>query len=299
MGIISNIKNYRNQQKAKQNGQKNEAEMTFLEHLEELRWHLVRSVLAIVIIAIAFFVYREWIMENIIMAPFDGSFPMNRFLCWFQQDFLNNPEHECLERIEVNLQVLSPYEVFLKALTLSAIGGIILAFPYIIWEFWRFIKPGLHSHEVKAVRGNVFVMSMLFFLGVAFSYYIIIPFSARFLAGFQLYEGLEANWQLGKTISFITQLVLAGGLLFEMPILIYYLTKMGIITPQFLKTYHRHAIVLMLVLAAILTPPDPTSQLLIFAPLYFLFRISIRVSARVYKKQQEEADIESTDIMKT
>ncbi|MEO0472689.1 MAG: twin-arginine translocase subunit TatC, partial [Bacteroidota bacterium] len=182
-----------------------------------------------------------------------------------------------------------PYEQFLKSLSISFVGGFIFAFPYFIWEIWRFIKPGLHPKERKGLRGNVFIMSMLFFLGVSFAYYVILPFAVQFLSNYSLYEGVSNDWRIGNVISMVTQIVIAGGILFEMPILVYYLSKMGILTPQFMKKYRRHATVVLLVLSAIITPPDVVSQILIFFPLSILYEISIRICKRVYKRAAKEA----------
>ncbi len=254
--------------------------MSFLDHLEELRWHLVRSIAAVVVFAIFFFVYREFILDEIILKPFQPGFPTNKILCSIRESL-------CGE-VNVEFIAITPYEKFIKALTLSILSGFIIAFPYVLWEVWRFIKPGLHTHERSGLKGNIFVMSLLFFMGVAFSYYVITPFSIRFLAGFELTEGLANQWRIGSVISFVGQIALGGGVLFEMPILVFYLTKLGVVTPEFLRNYRRHAFVILLILSAIITPPDVLSQILIFIPLSGLYEVSIYISRAVLRKEKRK-----------
>lgn len=287
MGVISNIKKRRGEGKKKAQKDPNE-EMSFLDHLEELRWHLVRSIGAVVFFAIFFFINREFILDEIVLKPFQADFPTNKVLCAIRDSL-------CGE-VNVEFIAITPYEKFLKALSLSIIGGVLTAFPYILWEIWRFIKPGLHTHEKSGLRGNIFVMSLLFFTGVCFSYYVITPFSIQFLAGFELTDGLENQWRIGSVISFVAQIALGGGILFEMPILVYYLTKLGVVTPEFLKQYRRHSYVILLILAAIITPPDVLSQILIFIPLSGLYEVSIRISKMVVRKEKEQvAEEKNTD----
>lgn len=252
--------------------------MSFLEHLEELRWHLIRSFGAILVFAIAIGVNIQWFLEDVILAPFKPEFWTHAVLCRFREAL-------CFDKIDVDLIAISPSEQFLKAITISLVAGFIFAFPVFIWEMWRFIKPGLHKHERKGLRGNVLVMSLLFFTGVAFAYYIITPFSIRFFSTFSIAPGIENQWKIGKVISLISNIALGGGIIFEMPVLVYYLSKMGLVTPGFMRSYRRHAIVVLLILAAMITPPDWITQVLIFIPLIILYEISIRISAMVTKKQ--------------
>ncbi|GAB4414604.1 MAG: twin-arginine translocase subunit TatC [Bacteroidia bacterium] len=255
--------------------------MSFLEHLEELRWHLMRALVAIVVVAIAVFVEIKWVFDSIIVAPTRYDFPLYRLFCKFQGIL-------CEGSIPVRMQAIKPYEQFVNAMVISAILGLIVAFPYVLWEIWRFIKPGLRDTERKAVRGNVFVMSMLFFMGVLFSYYVVLPLTFQFLATWSISDQIENDWRFGDVVGMVTQVVLAGGILFEMPVLAYYLSKMGLLTPAFMKTYRRHAVVVLLILAAILTPPDPGSQILIFIPLMLLYEVSIMISSRVAKRRERE-----------
>lgn len=281
MGLLSTLNNVRGNKKKKKGPADEEAEMSFLDHLEELRWHLFRSFIAIAIIAVAVFVNVSWVLDHIILWPSKPDFPLNDALCNFRQSL-------CMELSTVELIAISPYEQFLKSISVSFVGGFVIAFPVVLWEMWRFIKPGLHSHERKGLRGNVLVMSLLFFLGVAFAYFVITPFSFRFLSTYQLSAAVSNQWQIGKVIGLITQISVGGGLIFEMPILIYYLAKMGLVTDKGMKAYRRHAVVVLLSLSAIITPPDVTSQILIFVPLWLLYEMSIGIAKRVSRKREEE-----------
>ncbi|MEL6256042.1 MAG: twin-arginine translocase subunit TatC [Bacteroidota bacterium] len=278
MGLVSKFKEFRQGNKKKEAEEPvDESEMSFLDHLEELRWHLMRSLIAILAFGVYFFIYRKWFVEEIIMVPFTSDAPINQFLC--QIGF-------CGEEVVIDYQVLHPTELFLKSIMISFVGGLVLSFPYILWEMWRFIKPGLHDHERKGTRWIVFVMSLLFFAGIAFSYFIILPFSIRFLATFELFGEISIAWRIGYVLSFFAQIILAGGILFEMPILAYFLAKIGVITPEFLVRYRRHAIVVLLLISAIITPPDVLSQVLIFIPLLLLYQVSIRVVKVVHRNKE-------------
>lgn len=265
----------------KKTGSSEEGEMSFLEHLEELRWHLMRALVAIAIFAIGCFVNVNWLLDTVILWPAASDFPLNEALCNFNAGL-------CFDKTNVMLIAISPYEQFLKSITVSFVTGFILAFPYVLWELWRFIKPGLKKNERRGLRGNVLIMSLLFFTGVAFAYFIITPFSFRFLSTYQLSAAVANQWQIGKVIGMVTQISVGGGLIFEMPIMVFYLAKIGLVTDKSMRTYRRHAIVVLLILSAILTPPDVTSQVLIFFPLWFLYELSIRIAGRVARKREKE-----------
>ncbi|MFN0202362.1 MAG: twin-arginine translocase subunit TatC [Bacteroidia bacterium] len=283
MSIISALFTFRNKAK-KPSSAASDVEMSFLDHLEELRWHLVRSLVAIAVGAIVLFFYISQFIEKVVLAPFSATFPTNKFLCKL------NPQL-CFDKVNVIFIAISPYEQFLMAFTLSFVVGFVAAFPYIIWEIWRFIKPGLQKSEQRKLRGNVFIISFLFFLGVFFSYYVITPFSVAFLSTFKIAEAVQNQWKIGEVIGLVTQITLGGAIFFELPIVIYYLTLLGVVNPQFLRAYRRHAIVILLIIAAIITPPDILSQVLIFMPLLMLYEISILISAVVAKRQQKEMSV--------
>lgn len=257
-------------------------EMSFFDHLEELRWHLFRMALAVMAFAIALFIYREAIIGAVFRSPFFGDFPTHKFLCQYLSDEF------CFVEVPVKWQAISPYEQFMKALSYSFFGGIILAFPYLVWELWRFIRPGLTEKEVKAVRWNVAVISLLFFIGVFFGYFVILPFSIKFFSDFALIDGITNDWRIGEVISFILTLVFGTGFIFQLPVITYYLTKIRILNSAFLRKYRRHAIVIILIIAAFITPPDPISQILVGIPLIILFEIGIFIAKRVEKRRPAE-----------
>jgi sec-independent protein translocase protein TatC len=260
--------------------------MSFLEHLEELRWHLVRSVLAILVGMVACLVFIQEITEIVILGPTRPDFPTNRLLCEINPDI-------CVGSVTVSLQSIAPTEQFTRALLTGIVAGLIVAFPYIAWEMWRFVKPGLKTRELKRMRGVVLVVSALFLLGVAFSYFILFPFTYSFLATFQITPDIENNWRIGSVIALLVQLVLAGGILFEMPVLAWVLTRIGLLGPRFMRKYRKHAVVGIIVAAGILTPsPDFLSQLIMAIPMYALYEVSIFNSARTERNQEakEKAD---------
>ncbi|TAE48138.1 MAG: twin-arginine translocase subunit TatC [Bacteroidetes bacterium] len=285
VSLISQFKTFRQKEKDP-SAEEEEKEMSFLDHLEELRWHLLRSLAMIVIIAVVMYFNMKWLLDDVILAPFRPEFPTNRLLCQIQQAL-------CFDKIDVIFISISPYEQFLKSITIGLIAGFIFSFPYFLWEIWRFVKPGLKPTERGGLQGNIFVMSVLFFAGVAFSYYVITPFSVQFLSSFKISDNVENQWRIGEVISMVTQIALGGGIVFEMPVVAYYLSRMGVISPEFLRTYRRHAIVVLLVVAAVITPPDWLSQILIFIPLQILYEVSIGISAiavRQRDRQQKEEE---------
>ncbi|MBK6977378.1 MAG: twin-arginine translocase subunit TatC [Cytophagaceae bacterium] len=264
-----------------------EKEMTFLEHLEELRWHIIRSVAAILVFMIAAWVMMGRIFNLIILAPSRPDFWTYRKLCelgdWTGIDSL------CVDKLNFSLMSREVSGQFMMQLTASAIVGLLVAFPYVFWEIWRFIKPGLKITEKKAANGSVFFVTLLFFLGIMFGYFVVAPFAINFLVNFQIDPSIENQFDIQSYISVLATLTLACGVTFQLPMAIFVLTRIGIVTPKFLKEYRKHAFVVILIVAAIITPsPDMISQILVAIPLYILFEISIVVSERVYKRKQKE-----------
>ncbi len=257
-------------------------EMSFLDHLEVLRWHIIRSVIAVISIAIVVFSLGKTVFEKIIFAPKDPNFISYKFFCGIS-------DATCLSAPKLVLNKIVLGEVFFTHIKVSVFLGIAISMPYIIWEVWKFIKPGLYDNERKHARGFVGVSSFLFILGISFGYYIVTPFAVSFLSNYTLVEGaVTETTSLSSYVSYLTMFTFPSGILFQLPILVYFLTKIGVITPKFLKTYRRHAYVVLLVLSAVITPPDVVSQILICIPLYILYEISILISKRVYKKSLEE-----------
>ncbi len=268
-----------------------EKEMTFLEHMEELRWHLIRSIGAIFVFMLVAWFTREWIYGEIILGPSKKDFWTYLKLCELGQAL--GIDGLCLKEIEFRFQNREVSGQFMLAITSSAVIGLVMAFPYVIWEIWSFIKPGLRPVERRAARGAVFIVSTLFFAGVFFGYYIVTPFGVHFLAEFQLDPSIENKYDIKIYLSILTTLTLACGLMFQLPVVITVLTKIGIVNPSFLQEYRRHAFVVILIVAAVITPsPDVISQILVAVPLYILFEVSILVSKRIYATNLKQLEDE-------
>lgn len=262
-------------------GMKGEGEMSFLEHLEELRWHLIRSVIAIVVLMIVAFLFKNFIFDKVILAPKDPDFVTNRLLCSLSEKL-------CINQKPVNLISIKMSGQITTHIVVSLVAGLILAFPVIIYEFWRFLKPALHSNEAKHAKGAVLASSLLFFTGVLFGYYLLTPLSVHFLTTYQISESVVNQINVRSFIGTITSICLATGVVFELPIIAFFLTKIGVITPAFMRKYRKHAIVVIFIVAAIITPPDVFSQMLVAIPLLLLYEISIFVSVGVMKRREQE-----------
>ncbi len=264
------------------------AEMTFIDHLEELRSHIIRSVLAILVMATVIFIYRDWIFDYIILGPVNPDFISYRALCNFSH-WAHMGEALCMPPVKVEMQTTTFGGQFLGAISIALVGGVIAAFPYIFWEFWRFVKPALKDTETKNTRFIIFWVSFFFFLGGAFGFFLLGPFTFNFLGGFQLgTKGmLTTRPTFADYVDNLTNIILGCGLAFELPVLAFILTRIGLITPTYLRSTRKYAIVVILLVAAFITPsPDWMSQLIVFIPLFLLYELSIIVSARVYKKEQ-------------
>jgi sec-independent protein translocase protein TatC len=263
-----------------------EKEMSFLDHLEELRWHVVRSLVAVVTFTIASFIAAKWIFQNVIFAIARPDFITFQWLCKIGQ-LTGFEESLCVTEIPFKIQSRYMMGQFTMHITSSLIMGLIFAFPYVAWEIWRFIRPGLHINERKYSRGAVFSISSLFFLGVSFGYFIMSPLAVYFLSSYQISDAISNEFDITSYVSTIATLVLGSGVLFQLPVVIYFLTQVGMVTPKFLKQYRKHAIVIILIIAAIITPPDPLSQTLIGIPLLLLYEFSIFISAIVVRRREK------------
>lgn len=263
-------------------------EMSFLDHLEELRWHVIRSLGVVVIFMIGAFINIEWIFTNILFAPGRVDFPTFKWLCSLGH-LIGSEEAFCVEEIPFKIQSRMMTGQFTMSITSSFIIGLVVAFPYVVWELWRFIKPGLYPREKKSSRGAVASISFLFLSGVLFGYYIMSPLMISFLANYTISDMIVNEFDITSYIGTIVTVVFGSGVLFQLPVVMYFLTKIGIVTPTFLRQYRKHAVVIILILGAIVTPSaDPLSQALISLPLYLLYEISILISARVLKKKEKE-----------
>lgn len=264
-----------------------EKEMSFLDHLEELRWHLVRIVIAVLIGAVIAFIYDEILFDKIIFAPKDPNFITYRVFCKIGQFFGVNGL--CIQEIPIQIINMNMGGQFNMHMWASLIAGVILAFPFIIYELWSFLKPALYAHEKKSAGGLLIYTGILFALGVAFGYFVLSALTINFLGNYQISSGnIANNINISSYISSITMVTLATGILFELPIVIYFLTKIGMVTPAFLRKYRRHALILNLALSAIITPPDIISQIIIAMPLTVLYELGIWVSARAIKGIEKE-----------
>lgn len=264
--------------KDKNNNENQGAEMSFLDHIEVLRWHLVRSAVAIVLASIAVFIYKDIVVDDIILGPRNKDFLTYRAFCALSH-WIGAGDSMCFGEASFKLVNPDMSGQFTLHIWISIVGGLILTFPYVLWEMWRFIKPALHDREMKPLRGFVLYTSLLFILGVLFSYYLVAPLSINFLGNYELSDKIENFINVNSYISTITTLTLACGIVFELPIIIYFLTLMGLMSAQFMRKYRRHAVVIILIIAAIVTPsPDISSQVLVAIPLYGLYELSIVVS---------------------
>lgn len=268
-------------------------EMTFWEHLEQLRWHIVRSISAVVILGIVAFLSKDIIFNYIILAPKSSEFITNRALCelgkWLSGYWSAiSPDALCIENFNLKLINIKMAGQFLIHLYISVFAGIIVAIPYIIYEIWRFVKPALYKHEQQHTRGAVFWSSFLFLVGISFSYFLIVPLAVMFLGSYNVSASVENQIALTSYISTVVTLTFAVGLVFELPIFVFFLTKVGIVTPDFLRKNRKVMFVIVLILAAIITPADVFSQILVAIPLVGLYEISILISKRVYRKRAEE-----------
>lgn len=260
--------------------------MSFVEHLEALRWHIIRMVLAILGGTIFAFVFIEDIFEKIVLAPTKASFPPYKLLCIAAKKF--HYPNLCMADVAINFQNIKLSGQFMMSLTASLVIGLIIAFPYVAWELWRFIRPALTEKERKKSTGFVFWATVLFLFGVAFGYYIITPYTVNFFANYKISPQFENIIRIDDYLDTLLSLVLGTGLVFELPVFVYFLSKAGLVTPRFMKTYRRYAIVGVLVLAAVITPPDVISQIIVAIPIMLLYEASIMISARVEKKYLKE-----------
>lgn len=262
---------------------KEKGEMTFLEHLEELRWNLIRAFGVIFMFAIVAFIFHNIIFDQIILAPKNPGFWTNTKLCKLGDLVGSNKLCINSEPFQIiNIRMAGQFQTHIMV---SLFAGLIIAFPYVMYEFWKFIKPALYVNEKKYTRRAVFSTSLLFLLGVLFGYFLIVPLSVHFLGSYYVSDQVLNQINLRSYIQTVTSVCLASGIVFELPVLVYFLSKIGLITPVFLKKYRKHALVVLLILSAIITPPDIFSQILVCLPLIILYEFGIIISKRVTKKQ--------------
>jgi sec-independent protein translocase protein TatC len=263
-------------------------QMSFMQHLDALRWHLVRSAIAILIFAVGLFLFNNFLFDTVIFGPLKQDFISYRTLCSLGHK-IGAGDVMCMTVKTPHLQTLSASEQFFTHMWIALLGGIILAFPYVLYEVWKFIKPALKNTESTPAKWFVIIASILFLIGILFGYFILFPMSYNFLINYQLSDSgiVQTNNTLDDYISLISTMTLVSGIVFELPVLVYFLTRLGILTPTFMRTYRKYAVVIILIAAAIITPsPDVTSQMVVAVPMYLLYEISIFVSAYVMKKHK-------------
>ncbi|QXP52114.1 twin-arginine translocase subunit TatC [Cellulophaga sp. HaHa_2_95] len=263
---------------------KDTVDMSFLDHLEELRWHLIRSTLAVLIVASVAFAFSRYIFDWVIFAPSKMNFATYEFFCNIAK-FFNFTSDFCAEELPFTIQSRTMAGQFSADIWTAIWAGIIIAFPYILFEMWKFISPGLYEKERKNSRGFIFIASFLFFLGVLFGYYIVAPLSINFLGTYSVSDVVKNEFDLSSYISTLRSSVIACGIIFELPIIIYFLTKIGLVTPEILKKYRKIALVVVLILSAVITPPDVASQIVVSIPIIILYQVSIYISGYVIRKE--------------
>ncbi len=270
------------------------AEMSFVDHLEVLRGHLFRSVLAILAGGIIVGVNNEFFVKRVLMGPAHSDFATYTWMCKIGQK-LGLGDKLCPDAINIKMQSTSVSGQFSMFFTVIVIGGIIIAFPYIFYEFWRFIRPALTKRELSTTRGVIFWVSLLFFAGVSFGYFVIAPYTVNFFANFQLDETIVNQWTITSYVDTLVPLILGTGLAFQLPLVMFFLAKIGIVTPDFLRGARKYAIVIIIVVAGVITPPDVISQLIVSFPLLLLYEVSIWLSSRVVKEQKEKEEKEDAE----
>jgi sec-independent protein translocase protein TatC len=262
-------------------------EMSFLDHLEELRWRLIKAFAAIAILGVITFFFKHLLFDGIIFAPMRSDFLTYRAFCSLSYK-LNIGDQLCFPDLALNLQSIDMVSQITMHIVASLIAGIIISFPYVFYQLWQFIAPGLKAEERKQARGMTAWVSILFFLGILFGYYMIVPLSVQFLGNYQVSELVEIKPNLNSFVTTVTTLTLATGVLFQLPVVVMILARLGLITPAILKTYRKHAIVVVLILSAIITPPDIASQVLVTLPILVLYEFSILLAARIERKRKKQ-----------
>lgn len=271
----------------KKRNQGSEDEMSFIDHLEVLRWHLIRSVIAIVVSAIIVFIFTDFFVDDIVFGPTRTDFVSAKWMCELGQS-VGVGESLCFKEVTTQFIETTMTGQFIANFTVAFIGGFVLAFPYIFWEIWRFVKPALSEKEGRQASGIIFWVSLLFFIGVAFGYFILMPLMVQFYFNYKLSDKITVMPTFSDYLENLTYTTVGVGLLFQLPLLILLLAKAGIVTAAILRKFRRHAFVVILIAAAIITPTtDPFSLAVVAAPLYLLFEVSIALAAKGERKSKE------------
>jgi sec-independent protein translocase protein TatC len=269
------------------------AEMAFTDHIEELRWHIVRSLAVITIGAIVAFVNISWIFTHIILGPAKSNFISYGLLC--NMGRLIHTDVLCMGDMQLQFQNTELSGQFMMSFSASFMIGFIVAFPFVFWEFWKFIKPALKPSELKYARGIVFWSSLLFFIGVLFAYFIIAPFTINFFANYQLDPSFKNIITIANYYDTMSDLVLGLGIVFELPVVVFFLSRIGLLTPRLMREKRKYAFVVILVLAAVITPPDWLSIWIVTIPLVILYEVGILISERAIKERKRKQLLSEND----
>ena len=259
-----------------------EKEMSFLEHLEDLRWHVLRSIVAILITALAAFLAKNFVFDVLLFGPKKTDFLTYKILCQVS-NLIGFDDSFCISELPFRIQSRTMAGQFSAHIWTSITLGFVVAFPYVVYQFWKFISPGLYANEKKTASGFISISSLLFFMGVLFGYYVVTPLSIRFLGTYNVSAEIFNDFDLNSYTALVRASVLASGLIFELPILVYFLTKIGLITPELMRKYRKIALVLVMFLSAVITPPDVASQIIVAIPVLILYEMSIFISKRVVR----------------
>ena len=265
-------------------------DMSFLDHLEDLRWHILRCVFAILIGGFIAFLSKDFIFNQVLFGPKNIDFYTYEMLCNISNN-IGLDDSFCITEMPFRIQSRTMSGQFSAHIWMSITVGFILSFPYIIYQFWSFISPGLYQNEKKNARGFILISSILFFIGVLFGYYIVTPLSINFLGNYTVSNEIFNDFDLDSYVGLIRSAVVASGLIFELPIIIYFLTKVGLVTPEIMVKYRKFALVIVLILSAIITPPDIASQIIVAIPIIILYQVSIYISKFVIKNQHNKQNI--------
>ena len=265
-----------------------EKEMSFLEHLEDLRWHLLRSIVAILIAALAAFLAKNFVFDVLLFGPKKTDFLTYKLLCQ-ASNFLGDDDSCCIGELPFRIQSRTMAGQFSAHIWTSITLGFVVAFPYVIYQFWKFISPGLYTHEKRTASGFISISSLLFFIGVLFGYYVVTPLSIRFLGTYTVSTEIFNDFDLNSYTALIRASVLASGLIFELPILVYFLTKIGLITPELMRKYRKISLIMVMFLSAVITPPDVASQIIVAIPVLILYELSIFISKRVVRNMNKKS----------
>jgi sec-independent protein translocase protein TatC len=267
--------------------------MSFLDHLEALRFHLLRSIAAILILTVVAFLAKDIVFGMIILGPSKVDFVTYRVLCEIS-NYLG-VSALCIDELPFTIQSRQMTGQFTMHMTSSFVVGFIVAFPYVFWEIWRFISPGLYDKEANAARGAVLFVSILFLLGASFGYFILSPLSINFLANYQLDPTILNEFDITSYVTTLTMLVLASAIMFQLPVVIYFLSMSGLVSSKMLREYRKHSIVVILIVSAIITPPDVFSQLLIAMPILVLYEVGIGIAKRLEKQRAVKRAMEDAE----